>query len=320
MYRLTAEIRIEGARRWLLEEVTGVEIERDTEKLTTECRITLPKRMKWDGEAETPVRGGDRVEVRLGYDGKLEPAFAGYVREVGFKTPVVLECEDEMYAMKRKKAKKLAYKSVTLGRLLRDQDIGCPVHVTGEQAIGAYRVVHDTVAELLSDLSKNGVRCFFAEGADGPELYAGVLFDHAGDRTLRLGEGVNIVSDSSLEQEKAENIRLKVKAISLKPDNKKVKVEVGDADGELRTLHTYNKTKEELKAWAEQEMKRLKRDGLKGSVTAFGAPFLAGKTDAVSLRLDGREMGTYRVKANRITYGTGGFRQEITLGMRIKDK
>ena len=44
MYRLTAKIEITGAKSWRLEKVTEVEITRDTEKLTDECRLTLPKK------------------------------------------------------------------------------------------------------------------------------------------------------------------------------------------------------------------------------------------------------------------------------------
>lgn len=48
-----------------------------------------------------PVKRGDAVKVWLGYDDRNELAFAGYVKEVGFKTPVVLECEDEMFKLKQ---------------------------------------------------------------------------------------------------------------------------------------------------------------------------------------------------------------------------
>ena len=102
------------------------------------------------------------------------------------------------------------------------------------------------------------------------------------------------------------------------PDNKKIKIEVGDADGEHRTLHTYNKTESELRAWAEQEIKRLKRDGLTGSFTTFGYK-LVDKLDAIGIKIDGEKKGVYLVDKNIIKYGTGGFRQEITLGQRIAE-
>ena len=61
----------------------------------------------------------------------------------------------------------------------------------------------------------------------------------------------------------------------------------------------------------EQEIKRLKRDGLTGSFTTFGYR-LVDKLDVVGVKIDGEKKGVYQVKKNVIKYGTGGFRQEIT--------
>ena len=316
MYRLTAKIEITGAKRWCLENVSEVEISRDTEKLTDECRITLPKKIRWDGMYEMPIRRGDTIKVWLGYDDNLQWAFAGYVRDVGFKTPVVISCEDEMFRLKQMPAQKKAYKSVNLETLLKEQGLNYPLHVMGEQNLGQYRVTADTVASLLGQLQENGIRSFFRYENGAPELYCGVLFERESRPSQVFASGVNIIDDRNLKQQKASDIRLHVKAVSLMPDNKKIKVEVGDADGEHRTLHTYNKTESELKAWAEQEIKRLKRDGLTGSLTTFGYR-LADKLDTVGIKIDGEKKGVYQVQKNIIKYGTGGFRQEITLGLRV---
>lgn len=318
MYRLTAKITIDGGRRWQLEEVTAVEITRDTEKLTDECRITLPKKVKWDGEPDIPVRRGDMVSVSLGYDGELQAAFSGYVRDVGFKTPIVLVCEDEMFKLKQQPAQKKAYRSVDLETLLKDQGIGCEIRVFGEQRLGQYRVTADTVASLLGKLQQQGIRSFFRTEDGQPVLYCGVLFERETSPSQVFATGLNIIDDQSLEQQQADTMRLRVKAVSLMPDNKKVKVEVGDADGELRVLHTYNKTESELKAWAEQEVKRLKRDGLTGSFKTFGYR-LVDKLDVIGMKIDGEKKGCYQVKKNVIKYDTGGFRQEITLGYRVAE-
>ena len=101
MYRLTAKIEIAGAKIWRLDKVSEVEISRETNMLTDECRLTLPKKIKWNGAVEIPVQRGDIVKVWLGYDGNLQLAFAGYVRDVGYKTPVVITCEDEMFKLKQ---------------------------------------------------------------------------------------------------------------------------------------------------------------------------------------------------------------------------
>lgn len=316
MFRLCAKIEIKGDRAWSFDFVNAVEITRDTEKLTTEAKITMPKKVKWDKADKIPVKRGDSVKISLGYDDNLQTAFVGYVRDVGFKTPIVITCEDEMFKLKQMPTKKKAYRSVSLETLLKDQGIGYRLNIMGEQALGAYRVTADTVAALLGKLSEQGIRSFFRYEDDTPVLYCGVLFERDTRPAQVFKTGLNIISDQSLQQQKAENMRLRVKAVSLMPDNKKIKVEVGDADGEHRTLHTYNKTESELKAWAEQEIKRLKRDGLTGSFTTFGHT-LVDCLDAIGIVLDGVKSGVYQVKKNVVKYGDSGYRQEITLGLRV---
>lgn len=316
MFRLCAKIEIKGDRAWSFDFVNAVEITRDTEKLTTEAKIIMPKRVKWDKADKIPVKRGDSVKISLGYDDNLQTAFVGYVRNVGFKTPIVITCEDEMFKLKQMPTKKKAYRSVSLETLLKDQGISYRLNIMGEQALGAYRVTADTVAALLGKLSEQGIRSFFRYENGAPVLYCGVLFERDTRPAQVFKTGLNIISDQSLQQQKAENMRLRVKAVSLMPDNKKIKVEVGDADGEHRTLHTYNKTESELKAWAEQEIKRLKRDGLTGSFTTFGHT-LVDCLDAIGIVIDGVKSGVYQVKKNIVKYGDGGYRQEITLGLRV---
>lgn len=315
MYVLNAKIEIQGDKQWKLSFVTSVEITRDTEKLTDECKVTLPKRLKWDGEAQIPVKRGDTIKVWTGYGDDLELAFVGYVRNVGFKTPVLLTCEDEMFKLKQMQCTKKAYKTVTLETLLKDQGL-TDVKVFGEQNLGQFRVTDDTVAALLGRLQENGIKSFYRYEDGKPVLYCGVIFERDAKPAQVFATGLNIISDSSLEQQLAANIRLCVKAVSIMPNNKKIKVEVGDKDGEHRTLHTYNKSEKELKAWAEQEIKRLKVDGLSGSFTTFGYK-LVDKLDAIGIKIDGNKMGVYQVKKNVIKYGTSGYRQEITLGYRV---
>lgn len=315
MYVLSAKIEIQGDKSWQVPFVTSVEITRDTEKLTDECKITLPKRIKWDGEAQIPVKRGDSIKVWTGYGEDLELAFTGYVRSVGIKTPIVLTCEDEMFKLKQKPCVKKAYKTVTLETLLKDQGLD-GVKVFGEQNLGQFRVTDDTVAALLGRLQDSGIRSFYRYEDGKPVLYCGVIFERDTKPSQVFATGVNIISDSSLEQQLAANIRLCVKAVSIMPNNKKIKVEVGDKDGEKRTIHTYNKTESELKAWAEQEIKRLKVDGLKGSFTTFGYR-LVDKLNAIGINIDGNKMGVYQVQKNVIKYGTGGYRQEINLGQRV---
>ena len=320
MFRLSAKLEISGdAGSWTFEKITSCEIERDADALTATCKLTLPRKVKWQGQTSNPIRRGDKIKVWLGYDDDLELAFVGYVLRKGFKTPIEIFCEDEMFMLKQKPCVKKAYKSVDIQTLLSDQNLGYDIKVLGEQSIGQYRTNFETVAELLAHLKENSIRTFFRSEDGKPVLYCGVLFDHGTELRQVFETGVNIISDSSLDEQKAEDVKIKLKVVSLQPDNKKkIKVEVGDADGERRTLHCYGKTEAEAKAWGEQELERLKRDGLTGSFQTFGH-MLLDRLDIMGIKIDGERKGKYQIQKNTITYGSSGFRQDITLGPRVAE-
>lgn len=319
MLKLSARIEITGEKKWVFEKITACEIVRDSDALTTTCKLTIPRKVKWKGETSNPIKRGDKISVWLGYDDNLQLAFSGYVLRKGFKAPIEIFCEDEMFMLKQTPCVKKSYKNVDIQTLLKDQNLPYEIKVLGEQNIGQYRANFETVAELLAHLKENNIRTFFRIENDKPVLYCGVLFDHGNEMRQVFATGVNIISDSSLDDQKAEDMKIKLKVVSLQPDNKKkIKVEVGDADGEKRTLHCYGMTEAEAKAWGKQELERLKRDGLTGSFQTFGHVLL-DVLDVIGIKIDGERKGKYQVAKNTITYGSGGFRQDITLGARAAE-
>lgn len=319
MLKLSARIEITGEKKWVFEKIAACEIVRDSDALTTTCKLTLPRKVKWKGEASNPIKRGDKISVWLGYDDNLQLAFSGYVLRKGFKASIEIFCEDEMFMLKQTPCVKKSYKNVDIQTLLKEQNLPYDIKVLGEQNIGQYRANFETVAELLAHLKENNIRTFFRIEDNKPVLYCGVLFDHGNEMRQVFATGVNIISDSSLDEQKAEDVKIKLKVVSLQPDNKKkIKVEVGDADGEKRTLHCYGKTEAEAKAWGEQELERLKRDGLTGSFQTFGNVLL-DVLDVIGIKIDGKRKGKYQVAKNTITFGSGGFRQDITLGARAAE-
>lgn len=319
MLKLSARIEITGEKKWVFEKITACEIVRDSEALTTTCKLTLPRKVKWKGETSNPIKRGDKISVWLGYDDNLQLAFTGYVLRKGFKAPIVILCEDEMFMLKQTPCVKKSYKNVDIQTLLKDQGLPYDIKVLGEQNIGQYRVNFENVSELLALLKENNIRTFFRIEDGKPVLYCGVLFDHGNEMRQVFATGINIISDSSLDEQKAEDVKIKLKVVSLQSDNKKkIKVEVGDADGEKRTLHCYGKTEAEAKAWGEQELERLKRDGLTGSFQTFGHVLL-DVLDVIGIKIDGERKGKYQVQKNTITFGSSGFRQDITLGARAAE-
>ena len=95
--------------------VNNVEIDSSFKNLTKTGRLTLPRNLDFDGMniagLSNPLfNRGDRIIIELGYEiidskrmekfNSLKKIFQGYIVRVGLSTPVVLECEDQMYALK----------------------------------------------------------------------------------------------------------------------------------------------------------------------------------------------------------------------------
>jgi hypothetical protein len=321
MFKLTCHITI--GQLAPLTFVNEVAIESSWQKLTDTCTIRLPRKVSILGARSLPdaVKVGDRVEVKYGYDGNLRTEFAGYV--VGIKTgpPAEIQCEDEMYLLKRKPLTK-AWPSVSLDTLLRyvrDQNgLRFAIQALGAADLGKFTIDQATGAQVLDALRKDyGIRCWFRGGV----LMAGdpyQLRDKAAEHELAFRQ--NVVS-SDLQYVRAEDIRIKVVAYSHVPgkrkgSRKRLKAEFGDKlDGELRTLNFVGVAQADLEQRAKDELARLRFDGYRGTITTFGLPAVE-HGDVVEIRDPDYPERTGRFAADKVSksFGTSGSRRVITLG------
>jgi hypothetical protein len=293
----------------------------DTGSLTDTCVIELPKKAQWQGQPagagdHPPVKRGDKISVYLGYDDALKLRFTGYIRRVSATVPVKIECEDGMFLLKMTEAKKKGFAALTLDQLMRTLLEGTDVQYTlidKNITLGPYRITRNTVAEELAELQRAfGLMAYFRTVDGEPVLYVGFTYPFDHRRTASFLHGVNIISHE-LEYRRAEDIKLKVKAISIQPDNRRIEVEVGDKDGELRTVYQYNLNEAELKVLATGELERLKYSGYQGHLETFGEPAVS-KTDIARVEGEDGNKGDYLIKKVETTFGTGGYRQKIELG------
>lgn len=308
-----------GAATWTIDKVESVEITGDGESLQDTCTVKLPRNAHWGvSGSEIPIRRGDGVRVWLGYDGALQLRFVGHVKEVAAKTPTVITCEDEMFRLRQKAAKKLTYTNCTLKQLLDDQLQGMSIARSDENAdvqLGMVRVEATTVAGVLSELKKNyGITSYFALVDDVPTLFCFTVFPGLRRNAGKFSEGVNII-DNALEYRRSEDVEVKVRGISIKEDNSRI--EYAEGEGEERTIYRYGLTMEQLKIAVKDEMKRQKWSGLTGDFTTFGKPRVE-KMDVVDVEAGGVK-GRYQVKGVNITFDSGGYRQKIDLKQRVSE-
>ena len=326
MLRLVSEITIEGDETWLFNAVHEVNIVQDVMSLTDTCEVQLPKKIKWQNAVKNyekpPVKRGDKITVKLGYNDELKTIFTGFIRSIDAKVPIVIKCEDGMFLLKQQAAKPKAYKNASLKEIITDLLAGTGIEfklVDDNLKIGKYRITRKTVSEELQELKeKYMLMSYFRRIDDKEVLYVGLAYPFDNRQKLFFEHSKNIISEN-FEYRVKEDIRVKVEAISFDAKNKKTELELGDKDGDLIKIRIDGISDAELKKYAQQALDRYKQSGFKGSFETFGVPEVS-KCDMIDiLSSDGNE-GVYLVKKNEISFGQSGYRQKIELGQPLSIK
>lgn len=315
MLRLTSDILIDTYR---FRGVVEAAVASSWDELTDTCTLTIPRKLVWQGKevsagADPLLRRGQAVSVSLGYDDENHPTFSGWVHRVQAQTPVVIECQDDMWRLKQTQITN-SYRSVNLRTLVGDiLPAGIPFEALDVE-LGPYRISQATPSQVLEDLKKT---FFFKSWFRGGKLYVGLAYVPELQSTHIIRMERNVPAHN-LEYQKKEDVRIKLKMISIGADNKKVEYETGAEDGEQRTMHYYQLSLAEMKAIADEEIERLRYEGYNGSFTTFGAPRIQ-HGDVVDLRSDAypERDGRYLVRAVTTTFGVSGFRQEVTLDSKL---
>lgn len=315
--------------------VHELEINSGWTERTDTALIRLPKlvRIK-QGDIQTRtidqvIKPGDPVEIFLGYNGQLRREFKGYVATgPAPRLPLEINCEDEMYQLKRRALKSRTFASATVQQVVDYIAPGYQSEVLNSQlgkfVIGASGT--ETAAQVLARFeSESGLRSFFKYDAEGkPILVVGKphLWGLSEEKPS-LPEVIyhlqrNVV-DNSLRYVTAEDRRIRVDARLLLDDGKFKRAKfTGDVDGEVRTLHYYNISEQELEKNAEADYLRFKRDGFDGDITGFGVPFTeSGQVVRIVDEQYERRDRKFFIDKVKVTFGQGGFRRINTIGFAL---
>ena len=325
-----------------LTHATETEINSSWEELTDTARLVVPRKVRYvkDGQVITSLvaqgteaqpddpylRRGDRVTFSLGYGSQVAQRFAGYVSNIAPRNPLAFEFQDEMYLQKQVTIQALEFVNETLETILFE--LWQAGHFTGPQpiatidmTIGRLRITRVTPAELLQFLrQKYGLISYYR----GSQLYVGVAYrlkdlDLVARHEINLEMDTPLGSRNSLTYQREDDQRIKVRAISIYPDNTTQEYIAGDSDGGERTLYFYDVSQAALKTLAEENLAKLKYTGWIGGIETFLNPHIQ-HGDAVKLTSDQvpDANGDYLVK-RVITHTSvkGGGRQVIELDTKI---
>ena len=315
-YYLTANITI---GKWAFTYAKSVKVMSSWKELGDTCTIQLPNLKK---VLENALKVGDKVKVELGYDGKNEVEFEGYVKELKPKIPFEVVCEDKLFELKRMSVgggNGLSWRSTTLKTVLKEVLNGVETVFDDsipDLTLKPFRINKGvTVAEVLQKFKEEYlITAYFRNGV----LWIGLAYLEDVGVEVNYDLQRNVVK-GNLTYKRKDDVKLKAKAISILADGSKIEVEAGDKEGETRTLHFRGITdKEKLKTIAEKELEKYKYEGYRGNITGFGVPFPV-HTGTVNLK-DGNypdRAGRYVVDKVQTVWGRNGFRRVVTIGKKV---
>lgn len=322
MFVINMEAEIGGRR---FRRVNSVEIVTNMKKLGSSAILRLPTtaRLERQGELISEVETaktfqvGDAVVIRMGYDGDLVEEFRGYVRKIQPTTPLVIECEDEVYNLKRKRLQS-SFRDVDLETLINHIIADTPIELINKPPIITFRTFcfrNVNAAQALEKLAKDyGLTIYFR----APGELAVSLASESDGTVVKYTIGQNVI-DHSLEWTDESDKRLRVKAISVSRDNVFTEKTVGDPDGEQRTVYFYNLAPgEDIGQRAEQEMLKYRFTGYQGSLEGFLLPVCrVGNTIRLKDENFDNPEGDYLVESVRTLLSTRGGRRKVKLGLKL---
>lgn len=319
MFVLCCDIKIGGVS---FKSVHEVEIKRSLYDLAATAIVKVPVTavLKRAGDPPThietagAVKAGDRVTIKLGYDNTLNTEFIGYVKQLNYKVPLEIECEDEYYRLRSMNcvfSRKETTLKECLNSILTGVEFGNVIGLTLKNFV----VNNKPASWVLGFLKKEyGLTLFF--DMDG-RLYAGKAHDVKGG-TVKYRLRENVINDDELKYQLAEDVKLKVKAVCYFRDGTKIEAEIGQDGGEQKTLYYYDvKDAAELKVLAQEELERYSFDGYRGKIETFLFPYaLPGMVAGIEDKVYNERGGDYFIEAVTVKFGTAGARREIEIGIK----
>lgn len=323
MLKLCSEITIEGDKTWLFNAVADCNIVEDVSTLTDTCEIQLPKKIKWQEavakNGKPPIKRGDKITIKLGYDGDLQTRFTGFIRSVDAKVPITIKCEDGMFVLKSHKVKPKAFKNASLHEIVSYLLEGTSIQfqlMDKNIKVGNWRLTKTHASEELQELKEKMMLSSYFRRINGESiLYIGLAYPLDNRKKVKFMHGKNII-DENFEYRDKEDVRVRCEAQSFNAKNKKVTYEYGDKDGDVIKIRMDGLTENELKKYAIEAVERYKQSGFKGSFETFGQPEVS-KCDMVEIHASDGNSGVYLVKKLEIEFGTNGYRQKIELGQPL---
>ncbi len=262
---------------------------------------------------------GDKIIIKLGYNGELVTEFVGFVNRLNLKAPLELECEDWSFPLKSINITK-SWKKASINEILKYLAETCKFALSPdipEISIINFPAHNKTALWVLQELKdKYGLTIFLNQDNT---LYCGLAYTKNVGKSVKLINGRNIIKADDLKWQNKEDVKLRVKAISMDRNGSKLEAVTEGNDGELRTLYFYDVHKEsQLMEMAKTELERYKYNGYRGVVNCFLKPYSEpGYAAELTDPLFPVRGGRYFIESTEVNFGMNGGRRKVTIGIKL---
>jgi hypothetical protein len=344
MFYLTSDIEIGGIKV----KANKVTWKTSVNSFTDTCTISLPRTKYLKTDATTTANAednkkvyafkeDDKVTVKLGYDGKNETRFMGFVKRVNMGIPVEVECEGYSYQLYDIIFSR-TYTSVTVKKLLQDVTAGTDILLSKEMPdipLKNVRFKNATGIQVLEWLVKE---CKLSVYFNFNELYVGTLFGKKQDE-IKVHLGWNSVKDDGLKKKEVDkNMKIVIKEKNQAGEVQKVK---SDDKNSKRKTTKHRKARQQIDKYSNEKQVKIKAGipaqflkeiaqrleskenyrGYEGDVTIFLVPYAEkGMVCEITDKVFHERQGRYFVDTVSGEFGEGGGRQTLTLGLLMPTK
>ena len=317
IYRMSWEIRI---GRYRLRTLDSVSISKSVENLADTAVVTLPAaHVNAVLRVEEKIAEGDPIEIRLGYDDRLETEFKGYLNRISTDGGSLrLECEDELY-MFRRPLRDEEHARISLYALLAavvDQtdstvEIDCDFDFTYEK-FTIYKANGLDVLKKIQEETKADV--YFADGT----LHLHAPYSKIVNRKPIVFDFARNVEKEDLKYLSLKHKKIEIEVIYTDEKGKKKTAKFGRPGGVRETATAGAVGEAGAQRVAENARARIAFDGYEGSFTAWLIPRVEPCCVA-SLR-DAQypeKNGDYYVLGVETSFGASGGARTVKLGRRM---
>lgn len=313
MFDMNWQITVGNYRLSML---SSVEIIRSVEQLSDTATIVLPGSCFNKAlEVEQMIKRGDRVQIQLGYDGKLENEFEGYLESIATDDgSIKLKCEDALFTLRTPVAdKELVNPDISdiLKYIVPDGfEIKCDYSFRYDK----YVIESATAYQVLKKLQEETKANIYLKGNElhvhpqYSELFGSAFYSFQTN-----------IEKSDLEYKNAEDRKVEVTVEGKGKDGKVIRETVGEKGGDTVTLKIDGVSDPKtLRNLAIEQLKVKSYTGYSGSFTGWLVPWCDAGYAVTLLDLDyDYKSGTYYAIEVVTSMSSSGGSRTIKLGRKI---